>query len=119
MIETRRLRYLVTAARSGSFRATAKLFDVNPSSVSRQIRQLEYELGVALFIRHSSGVAPTLAGHRMAETARKFMEQFVMSSEGYRVKNIHTEPQAQSTANYGDSARDYPGHSFLYPVHCA
>lgn len=59
-LNLRRLRHLVTDVSSGSFRATAAVFGVNPSPVSRQIRQLEHELGIALFTRHPSGVAPYL-----------------------------------------------------------
>lgn len=61
-IELRHLRYLIAAARCGSFRKAATELGVRVSSMSRRIRDLEDEIGATLFIRHRSGVRLTQAG---------------------------------------------------------
>ncbi|MGR3312476.1 MULTISPECIES: LysR family transcriptional regulator [Roseobacteraceae] len=70
-IELRHLRYFVCAAELGSFRKAAAALSVQESSISRQIRDLEDEIGVSLFQRHSAGVALTNAGARFLPAARR------------------------------------------------
>ena len=53
--------------RLGSFKAVADELHLTPSAVSHQIRALEEELGVDLFLRESRGVKLTLAGRQYAE----------------------------------------------------
>jgi DNA-binding transcriptional LysR family regulator len=67
--ESAGLRYFREVAVTGSVtRAGANLF-VASSAVSRQIRLLEEELGVQLFIRGARGMTLTAAGHRVLEFA--------------------------------------------------
>lgn len=51
MMEVGQLRYIIAAAENGSFRRAAKFLQVQQSSVSRAIQQLEDDLGVSLFER--------------------------------------------------------------------
>ncbi|TPW27690.1 LysR family transcriptional regulator [Pararhizobium mangrovi] len=69
----RRLQFALTAADQGSFRRAAKVLDVKESSISRGVRDLEDEIGVSLFIRHSAGVHLTHAGHRYILATRAAM----------------------------------------------
>ena len=62
MFELRHLRYAVAAADQGSFRRAALAMNIQESAVSRRIRDLEDEIGAALFIRHTGGVTLTQAG---------------------------------------------------------
>ncbi|ALM52904.1 LysR substrate-binding domain-containing protein [Halomonas huangheensis] len=61
------LRAFAEAAREGSFKLAAERLGVTPGAVSRQIKQLEENLGVALFERHANGVRTSAAGRRLAE----------------------------------------------------
>ena len=74
-IELRHLRYVVAAAERGSFRRAARTLNIQESAVSRRIRDLEDEIGVALFIRHHSGIKLTDAGHRFLVRARRALSQ--------------------------------------------
>ncbi len=74
-IELRHLRYFIAAAERGSFRRAAKALEIQESAVSRRIRDLEDELGAALFIRHHGGVDLTQAGERFLVRARKAITQ--------------------------------------------
>ncbi|MDX0484486.1 LysR family transcriptional regulator [Sinorhizobium medicae] len=69
------LNYLLAAAETGSFRRAAAMFNVQQSSVSRAIRQLEDHLGVSLFERDYSGVRLTQAGQRFLHDAQPAIEQ--------------------------------------------
>ncbi|MFC3677160.1 LysR family transcriptional regulator [Ferrovibrio xuzhouensis] len=55
-MEIRHLRYVIVVAEHGSFRRAAKAIGVQESTISRRIRDLEDEIGAALFIRHHRGV---------------------------------------------------------------
>ncbi len=70
-IELRHLRYVIAAAENLSFRKAAKSLGVQQSALSRRIRDLEDEIGVALFIRHHGGVHLTQAGQRFLVRARR------------------------------------------------
>ncbi|MGP4112130.1 LysR family transcriptional regulator [Streptomyces sp. 4N509B] len=66
-VDTRLLRYFVAVAEEGTLtRAAARLF-VSQPALTKQIRQLETQLGVRLFTRSRSGMALTEAGRALAE----------------------------------------------------
>jgi len=67
------LRYLVLVADHGSTLAAAHIVDLTASSLSRKIAQLEHELGVTLFERHSRGMRLTPVGHLVVDAARKML----------------------------------------------
>ena len=52
------LSYVLAAARHGSFSAAAAALHLAQPSLSDQIRKLEAELGVALFVRAGTGDRP-------------------------------------------------------------
>jgi DNA-binding transcriptional LysR family regulator len=58
-----------------SFRQAAAELDVWESTVSRGIRDLEDEIGVALFIRHPGGVTLTNAGSKFLNHARMALDR--------------------------------------------
>jgi LysR family hca operon transcriptional activator len=70
-MELRHLRYFVAVAETGSLTVAAekKLFTAQPS-LSRQLRDLEEEVGAALFVRHARGVELTAAGRAFLDHAR-------------------------------------------------
>jgi DNA-binding transcriptional LysR family regulator len=67
------LRYVLAAAKMRSFRQAAIEIGVCESAISRGIRDLEDEIGVALFIRHPGGVRLTNAGNKFLNHARAAM----------------------------------------------
>ena len=75
MFELRHLRYTVAAADQGSFRRAALAMNIQESAISRRIRDLEDEIGAALFIRHPGGVTLTQAGEVFIRHARHALKQ--------------------------------------------
>jgi DNA-binding transcriptional LysR family regulator len=74
-MELRHLRYFVTVAESGSFRRAAERLFVAQPPLSRQLRQLEHELGVELLARERRGVRLTPAGESFLAEARATLAQ--------------------------------------------
>lgn len=69
------MRCFLAATDYGSLRKAAASLAINESSVSRQIRDLEDELGASLFLRHSTGVRLTVAGQEFLRSARGALRQ--------------------------------------------
>lgn len=64
-MELRQLRYFVKAAETLNFSDAAKALNIAQSSLSQQIRQLEDDLNVQLFLRNSHYIRLTEAGEVM------------------------------------------------------
>jgi LysR family transcriptional regulator of abg operon len=58
------LQHLVAIVEHGSLRAAARRLDVPQPALTRSVRALEKDLGVALFLRETTGMALTPAGRR-------------------------------------------------------
>jgi DNA-binding transcriptional LysR family regulator len=69
-MELRHLRYFVAIAEERSFTRAAERLWVAQPGLSSQIRRLEAELGMTLFVRHTRGVDLTPAGAIFLERAR-------------------------------------------------
>lgn len=74
MIELRQLRYFVRVAQLEHFGQAARELHVVQPALSRQIKQLEDEMGVALFERMPRGVKLTTAGKVLLEKASVILD---------------------------------------------
>lgn len=72
-IELRHLKYLAVLAEELHFRRAALRLHMSQPPLSRQIQQLEQELGVTLFERKGRGIGLTPAGAVFAEDARNIL----------------------------------------------
>lgn len=70
MIELRHLRYFVAVAEELNFRRAAERIHIDPTPLSRAIRDLEDQLGVLLFMRMPRKLRLTPAGVRLLEEAQ-------------------------------------------------
>ncbi len=75
-MDIRHVRYFLAVADSGSVAAAARQLHIVQPALSRQIRDLEEELGAPLFSRSARGVELTAAGEQFALDARKLLIDF-------------------------------------------
>ena len=92
-MELRHLRFFVAVAEEGSLTTAAekRLHTAQPS-LSRQIRDLEYEVGAQLLVRSAKGVELTPSGRAFLDHARLALAQV----------------EAAGVAAAGDAGRDAP-----------
>lgn len=93
-MELRHLRYFVAVAEEGSLTVAAerRLHTAQPS-LSRQIRDLELEVGADLLTRSARGVALTAAGRVFLDHARLALAQVEAAKEAAR-RAAHPEKQS-------------------------
>lgn len=73
-MELRQLKYFVKSAEYLNFSEAAKHLFITQSTLSQQIKQLEFELGFALFIRNSRHIMLTEAGEEFLPFAIKTIQ---------------------------------------------
>lgn len=74
-IELRHLNWAIVASRHRSIRRAAETLNIRQSTLSRCLRDLEYEIGAALFDRTNGGTQPTPIGREFLGTAQRLLEE--------------------------------------------
>jgi DNA-binding transcriptional LysR family regulator len=80
-MEIRQLRYFIAVADGGNLSNAARQLNVSQPPVTRQIHQLEEEVGHALFTRSTKGVELTPAGAAFLVEARRILAQTSLATE--------------------------------------
>jgi DNA-binding transcriptional LysR family regulator len=83
-VELRHVRYFIAVAEHLNFTKAAEQLHIAQPPLSRQIRQLEEDLGVALLVRNKRRVELTKAGRAFLEQARKLIVQAGHATEAAR-----------------------------------
>lgn len=78
------LQALVAVAEHGGIRAAARTLPLTQAALTKALRQLEEEHGVALFVRKASGVQLTAAGQRLLVRARLVLRQIELAHDELR-----------------------------------
>ncbi|MBO4630991.1 MAG: LysR family transcriptional regulator [Lentisphaeria bacterium] len=76
------LEYFLSIARMGSFTAASRNLHLTQPALSKQIQQLEEELGALLFIRRPHGIRLTPEGKKLLKEAEEIIR---------RIRNIPAE----------------------------
>ena len=69
-IKLQQVRYVLAAAEARSFRQAAEALNIEQSTISRRIRDLEHQLGATIFERSPSGVRLTSTGAEFVQAAQ-------------------------------------------------
>src|ERR1700681_2762509 len=91
-MELRHLRYFVAVAEAGSLTVAAQKLHTSQPSLSRQIRDLEDEVGAQLLTRRARGIELTAAGRTFLEHARVALAQVEAAAEAARRVAHPTKP---------------------------
>jgi DNA-binding transcriptional LysR family regulator len=83
-VELRHVRYFIAVAEYLNFSKAAQQLHIAQPPLSRQIRQLEEDLGVTLFLRDKRSVTLTKAGQVFLDEARKLVVQAGHAMEAAR-----------------------------------
>src|ERR1700686_2877652 len=84
-MELRHLRYFVAVADAGNLTLAAqRMLHTSQPSLSRQIRDLEDEVGAQLLTRRARGIELTPAGRAFLEHARSVLSQVEAAAEAAR-----------------------------------
>ena len=87
LIELRHLRYFLAVAEAAHFTRAAARLHVTQPTLSHQIRQLEGQLGLALFDRVGRRVQLTAAGEMLLPHARKVLRE--LEEAGKALSELH------------------------------
>ena len=83
-MDLRRLRYFIAVAEEGHITRAAERLAIQQPPLSRQIREIERELDVQLFVRKARGVELTEAGRALLGGARAIFERLDRTLETTR-----------------------------------
>lgn len=93
----RQLQYFVAVAELGSVTRAAHSLSISQSSVTESIRELENDLGVELFERHSRGLSITHNGHQFLRHATKILSTVSDARNSFQTERS----QSTGTLNIG------------------
>ena len=123
-MQLQQLRYLIAAAKEGSFRAAAQSLYVSQTSVSNAVRELEVSSGVRIFERTSRGIELTADGVELVGYAKRVVEQAdVMEARyardhsrkaDYTISSLHSLIVAHA---FGDFISLHAGESCSFELH--
>ena len=102
-MDLKQLEYFRHVAELGSFTRAASFLSVVQPALSRQVRQLEVELGQNLFDRNGRGVVLTDAGSRLLEHTRGILMQVGRARCGRRDSGP-ARPPADALGGSGPAA---------------
>jgi DNA-binding transcriptional LysR family regulator len=97
-MELRHLRDFVAIAEEGSFTRAALKIHVTQPSLTRQIKNLEEELGAQLLVRGSHGVSLTASGQAFLVSAKRVLE--INSESVAAIKNAKQTNRPQLRIGY-------------------
>ena len=93
----RQLQYFVAVAELGSVTRAAHSLSISQSSVTEAVRELETDLGVELFERHSRGLSITHNGHQFLRHATKILTTVSDARNSFQTERS----QSTGTLNIG------------------
>lgn len=94
------LKYIVTAAETGAFSEAAKRLFLSQPSLTKSIRELEREMGIAIFERTNKGVSVSKEGEVFLGYARQVLEQAALLEEKYKLHAGGKQEFRVSTQHY-------------------
>jgi LysR family positive regulator for ilvC len=110
LMDINQLRIYVALASSRHFGRAATQCHVSPSTVSRNLKQLEEQLNANLMVRDNRSVALTAEGEAFVQFARETLQQW----ETFQESLLHNSPELRGQLSIYCSVT--ASYSFLYDI---
>lgn len=94
------LHYIIKIVETGSINEAAKQLFITQPSLSHAVRELEQEMGIEIFIRHSKGITLTRDGVEFLSYARQVVEQTSLLEERYKNQTPNRKLFSVSSQHY-------------------
>lgn len=103
-MDLRKLRYFVGVAEAGGFRRASEMLFIAQPSLSRHIRELEYELDMKLFDRGSLGVQLTQEGRNLLQESKEILERIdnLRTTLSLRARSLHSTVRIGAPASMAE-----------------
>jgi DNA-binding transcriptional LysR family regulator len=100
-MEVRHIQAFIAVAEELSLRRAGRRLGVSQASVSRQVQQLEQELGLTLFLRRRDGIELTHQGTQMLEQAMRLAGAAAEFADHMRTVESHRHGVVRLGINWG------------------
>lgn len=118
MLDLRRLSYFLAVASEGSFTRASRRLHVAQPALSRQVRQLEEQLGAPLLERRGTeGVVPTAAGALLLERAPRLLTELEATWEEAVAVAAASDDQRIVRLGYATSSGYGPATALIAAIH--
>ncbi len=91
----RQLQYFVAVAKTGTISGASKTLSISQSAITEAIKELEADLGVSLFQRHSRGLNVTHKGHQFLRHATSILSDITNARQAFQEEEEFVQGELQ------------------------
>ena len=117
------IRYALTIEECGSMNRAAERLYVSQPTLTSAVRELEREVGIAIFLRTHKGIVPTPEGVEFLSDARLLYRHYDMVLKKYEGEGDYKRKFAVSTQHYSfavkafvEMVKNYDVNSFDFAI---
>lgn len=101
------IKYALTIADSGSMNRAAELLYISQPTLSGSVKELEREIGIAIFLRTSKGVTATAEGAEFLSYARQVYQQYDLLTQKYSAHGSFKRKFGVSSQHYSFAVKAF------------
>lgn len=101
------IKYALTIADSGSMNRAAELLYISQPTLSGAVKELEREIGIAIFLRTSKGVTATAEGAEFLSYARQVYQQYDLLTQKYSAHGSFKRKFGVSSQHYSFAVKAF------------
>lgn len=101
------IKYALTIADAGSMNRAAELLYISQPTLSGSVKELEREIGIAIFLRTSKGVTATAEGAEFLSYARQVYQQYDLLTQKYSAHGSFKRKFGVSSQHYSFAVKAF------------
>lgn len=101
------IKYALTIADTGSMNRAAELLYISQPTLSGAVKELEREIGIAIFLRTSKGVTATAEGAEFLSYARQLYQQYDLLTQKYSAHGSFKRKFGVSSQHYSFAVKAF------------